>query len=286
MDLDSIKTFLDIARYGSFVSAAERLCVTQTAVSARIQKLENLLGCQLFVRNRGGCRLTVDGERFVVHATQLLQTWEAARRDLPMPVGCDNLLRIGGETSLCNPLMLEWIGALKDALPSHAIRSEIGSGPHLLRQLEDGELDAVLVYQPAYWPGHQVEQVLEEKLILVRAANPDPYVYIDWGEGFRQEHDSALPEKARAAVSFNLGPLALQYILGRGGSGYFRTRVVERYLACGLLQRVPKAPEFTYPTYLVYSRERDCASLQSAFETLRHVVRHSTDWSQRWNPVL
>ncbi len=83
-----------------------------------------------------------------------------------------------------------------------------------------GVLDAALVYQPAYWPGLQVEQLLEEKLILVRLTEkPEPYVYIDWGEGFRRQHDAALPDKARAAASFNLGPVALQFILGNGGSG-------------------------------------------------------------------
>lgn len=163
---------------------------------------------------------------------------------------------------------------------------EIRDGENLLRQLELGVLDAALVYQPEYWPGLQVEQVLEEKLILVRAPDrPDPYVYIDWGPDFRCQHDAALPEKAKAALSFNLGPLALQYILENGGSGYFRTRVVRSYLESGALEPVTKAPEFSYPTYLVYSRDRDSATLQHAFDLLREVIHADDDWSQRWNPL-
>ena len=46
------------------------------------------------------------------------------------------------------------------------------------------------------------------------------------------------------------------------------------------------APEFSYPTYLVYSRERDSALLQQAFALLREVVRSDTDWSQRWDPMI
>ena len=61
-------------------------------------------------------------------------------------------------------------------------------------------------------------------------------MYIDWGPDFRRQHDAALPEKAKAALSFNLGPLALQYILENGGSGYFRTRVVQSYLENGVLK--------------------------------------------------
>jgi DNA-binding transcriptional LysR family regulator len=287
MDIDLARTFLEIVRHGSLASAAEKLHVTQTAITARVQKLESQLGSTLFVRNRAGARLTPDGEAFVVYANQLVQTWEAARRDLPLPDGYRNVLHIGGEVSLCNPLMLSWARELREKIPGHALRTEIRDGENLLRQLELGVLDAALVYQPEYWPRLQVEQLLEEKLIQVRlAANPEPYIYIDWGTDFRRQHDAALPDKARAALSFNLGPLALQYILENGGSGYFRTRVVQSYLDSGVLERVPKAPEFSYPTYLVYSRDRDSATLQLAFELLRAVVKADGDWSQRWDPMI
>jgi len=287
MDIDLARTFVEIARYGSLIAAAERLHVTQTAITARVQKLESHLNCKLFIRNRAGAKLTADGEAFVVYANQLVQTWEAARRDLPLPEGYRNVLHLGGEVSLCNPLMLSWVQQLREKIPTHALRAEIGDGKQLLQQLELGVLDAALVFQPTYWPGLQVEQLLEEKLIQIRlVSNPQPYVYVDWGDDFRKQHDTALPDQAKAAVSFNLGPLALQYILENGGSGYFRTRVVQSYLDSGIVERVPRAPEFTYPTYLVYSRDRDSAALQSAFEILREIVKADSDWSQRWDPLI
>lgn len=286
MDIDLARTFLAITRCGSLAAAAEKLHVTQTAITARVQKLESQLDCTLFVRNRAGARLTPDGEAFVVYANQLVQTWEAARRDLPLPDGFHNVLHIGGEVSLCNPLMLGWAQALREQIPGYALRTEIRDGEILLQQLELGVLDAALVFQPEYWPGLQVEQLLEEKLILVRLkAKPEPYVYVDWGHSFRRQHDAALPDKARAGLSFNLGPLALQYILGNGGTGYFRTRVVQSYLDSGVLERVPKAPEFNYPIYLVYTRARDSDVLQQAIETLRGLLRTDADWSQRWDPL-
>lgn len=287
MDLDLARTFLEIVRYGSLAGAAEKLHITQTAVTARVQKLEGLLGVTLFVRNRAGARLTADGEAFVVYANQLLQTWEAARRDVPRPEGLHQRLHIGGEVSLCNPLILSWAKVLRLQLTTHALSIQICDVASLLQQLEMGLLDAALVYQPAYWPGVQVEQLLEEKLIMVRRPDrPEPYVYVDWGEDYRRQHDAALPDKARAAISFNLGPVALHYILDNGGSGYFRTRVVQSYLDSGALERVPKAPEFSYPTYLVYSRDRDSEALQHAIESLREIVKHDSDWSQRWVPEI
>jgi LysR family transcriptional regulator, flagellar master operon regulator len=156
-----------------------------------------------------------------------------------------------------------------------------------MKDVERGVLDAALVYQPAYWPGVQVEELLEEKLILVRVVGrPDPYVYIDWGPAFRQQHDVAMPEKSKAAVAFNLGPFALQYILDNGGSGYFRTRVVQSWLDRGIVERVPLAPEFSYPTYLIYSRDNPSPTLQQACDLLRDIVKQDGDWSQRWDPLI
>jgi DNA-binding transcriptional LysR family regulator len=285
MDIDLARTFLEIIRSGSFIATAERLHITQTAVTARIQNLESQLSCKLFVRNRAGARLTADGERFASYARQLVQTWEAARRDLPLPRGYGELLTLGAEVSLCNPLMLAWMQRLRQALPSHALRSEVASDTELQHKLELGALDAALVHQPEYRPGLQVEQLLEEKLILVAHKHqPTPYLYIDWGPAFRKQHDQALPEHTRAALTFSLGPLALQYLLQCGGRGYFRTRVVQRYLDEGLLERVAHAPEFSYPVYLVHARASESPALLRAVEALRDVARDEYDWSRWYYP--
>ena len=270
MDIELARTFLEIVRSGSFMAAAERLHVTQTTVTARIHNLEGQLGCRLFVRNRSGARLTINGEQFAAHASQLVRTWDAARRALPLPEGAGRTLTLGGEVSLWYPWLLNWLTAVRDACPDVAVRAEVGERAGLHEKLEQGVLDAALVHQPDYWPGMQVEQLMEEKLILVRGREADaPYVYVDWGADFRRQHDSAWPERSRATVNIDLGPLALRYLLRHGGSGYFRTRVVQPYLESGELQRVETAPEFSYPIYLVYARQQDSPLLATALGALR-----------------
>jgi len=280
MDIDLARTFLEVVRTGSFMGAAERLHVTQTAVTARVRNLESQLGCRLFVRNRSGARLTVNGERFVARASQLVRIWDAARRELPLPSEADASLTLGGETSLWNPLLLNWLSALRQQYVDLAVRAEVGERRTLHEKLEQGVMDAALVHQPHYWPGMQVEELLEEKLILVCSAKgAEPYVYVDWGEHFCRQHDAAYPEWARAGVTTNLGPLALRLLLEQGGSGYFRTRVVQPYLDEGLLVRESSAPEFSYPVYLVYSRERSSQRLEEALGVLREVVLHLGQWN-------
>jgi hypothetical protein len=54
MDTELARTFLTVVEAGNFISAAERLHVSQSTVSTRIHTLEDLLGCVLFVRNKAG----------------------------------------------------------------------------------------------------------------------------------------------------------------------------------------------------------------------------------------
>ena len=78
MDIDQAKTFLAITANGSFLEAAKQLHLTQSTVSARIQRLEDELGTRLFVRNRAGASLTPAGRRFFEYAKRLVLTAEQA----------------------------------------------------------------------------------------------------------------------------------------------------------------------------------------------------------------
>src|SRR5687768_10918123 len=100
MDTELARTFLAVAAAGSFVKAAERLFVTQSTVSARIQSLEEHLGCQLFDRNKGGTSLTRAGRLFQRHATTLMRTVEQARQDLGARAGFRASLTIGARIGL------------------------------------------------------------------------------------------------------------------------------------------------------------------------------------------
>jgi DNA-binding transcriptional LysR family regulator len=274
MDIDLARTFLAIVRGGSFMAAAEQLHITQTTVTARVHNLEGLLGCRLFIRTRSGAQLTENGEHFVPYANQLVQTWESSRRNLPLPEGRREMVTIGCDVSLWNPLMTRWLSRLSIDKPDLAVRVDVAEQETLREKLQLGVIFAALVHQPGYWPGIQVEQLLEEKLIMVRAKhNAEPYVFVDWGETFRQQHNAALPHFARAALQISLGPLALQYILENGGSGYFRTRVVEQHLNSGELIRVDGAPEFTYPVFLTYAYPHTHEVMQEVLQSLREVVR-------------
>ena len=63
MQIELLETFLDLVQSRSFHRTAERLEVTQSTISARVQALESALGARLFNRSRAGTDLTIEGQR-------------------------------------------------------------------------------------------------------------------------------------------------------------------------------------------------------------------------------
>ena len=279
MDIALARTFLEIVAAGSFLRAAERLHVTQTAVSARVRSLEDELGARLFVRNKAGATLTPAGEQFVRHARQLVQVWERARNQVAVPAGRSSVLAIGCEMSLWDPLLLDWLLRMRTDAPQLALRTEVGFPADLIEQVMAGSLDIAVVYAPQQRPGLRIELLIEEKLVLVttrrrgRTIDPADYVYVDWGPEFAAQHALAFPELGNAGVIAGLGPLGREYILAAGGSGYIRLAVVRGHLEHGRLHRVPGAPEFLYPAYAVFAEGVDEAVVRPALAALKQAAK-------------
>jgi DNA-binding transcriptional LysR family regulator len=278
VDINLARTFLEIVSTRNFARAAERLHVTQTAVSARVHALEELLGRRLFVRNKAGATLTTAGEQFLRYAQTLVQVWERARHQVAVPAGRRAVVTVGGELSLWDPLLLDWLLWMKRSAPQLALRAEVGLPESLVDQVAEGVLDIAVVYAPHQRPGLKIELLIEEKLVLVttsRRGQPQKatdYVFVDWGADFAARHNLAFPGLANAGTFVGLGPLGLQYILQAGGTGYFRSNAVQRYLKDGRLRRVPGAAEISYPAYAVYSDTGDAQVVTPALVGLRHVA--------------
>jgi DNA-binding transcriptional LysR family regulator len=78
LDLGAVRTFLAVVDDGHFTDAADRLGLTQQAVSKRIARLESDLGAPLLNRSRAGARLTEDGAAFLPHARALISLADQA----------------------------------------------------------------------------------------------------------------------------------------------------------------------------------------------------------------
>lgn len=278
MDTELARTFLAVVATGSFVGAAQRLHVTQSTVSVRIQRLEQSLGAELFVRNKGGAVLTPAGRQFQRHATVLTRTVAQARQDIGSVSGFGATLTIGGRLGLWEDLLLRWLPIYSKLAPDVAVRALIGFEADLMEGLIEGGTDIGVMYTPMSRPGLTVEPLLEERLIMVSTRVDPPleperdYVYVDWGPEFFAQHSLAFPNFSGCALSVNIGWLGLQRIRVLGGTGYFPLRMVREDELAGRLHRVAGAPEFRLPAYLCFPSKADSHPLTLALDTIRRVA--------------
>ena len=84
-------------------------------MSTRIQRLEETLGAELFVRNKAGTTLTPAGQQFQRHAALLTRTVEQARQEIGVVSGFRATLTIGGRIGLWEDLLLRWLPDIRAA---------------------------------------------------------------------------------------------------------------------------------------------------------------------------
>lgn len=278
MNITLIRTFFEVSNTGSFVAASERLFVTQSAVSLRVQRLETELGHALFKRSKAGAVLTSEGEQFIPYAMSLLKIWEEARQQIAIPEGFSRSFSFGAQYSLWHRLGFRWLDALQTEMPELSVRAEMGMTDRLTRFLIEGVIQAALLYTPQLRPGLVVEPVIDEELVLVASFDAnlneigDSYVHVDWGPEFTHMHATALPHLTNSGRSMALGALAGDYIVNRHAAAYLPLRSVQRYIDVGRLQIVADAPRFSCPAWVVWREDLEPELLEVARRKLADVA--------------
>jgi DNA-binding transcriptional LysR family regulator len=278
MDTELARTFLVVVATGSFVAASQRLHVTQSTVSTRIQRLEETLGAELFVRNKAGTTLTPAGQQFQRHAALLTRTVERARHEVGIVSGFRATLTIGSRIGLWEDLLLRWLPIFASLAPDVAVRAQIGFEEDLMQSLIDGRSDVCLMYTPQARPGLTIELLLEEQLVMAstRADSSldlaSDYIYVDWGAEFFAHHSLAFPNFVGAPLTVNIGWLGLQRLLMNGGTGYFPARMLREHELTGKVHRVVGAPEFRLPAYMCFPTKMESGPFSLALDTMRRVA--------------
>lgn len=269
MDIDLLKTFLEVYRTRHFGRTAENLYLTQSAVSARIRLLEETLGAPLFTRTRNDIQLTPAGTRLLKYAEPILNAWNRARQDAALVDEDTVSLAIGASYSLWDILLQDWTHTLYRELPRVALQAEAHGPEVLIRRLLDRALDIGFMFEPPQMAELQVRDIAQIKLIMVadrprltaREAVGHGYIMADWGTSFSIAHARHFPDMPPPVIRMGLGRMALAFLLQNGGATYLAEQMVSEYLQSGRLYRVEDAPVIDRQVYAVYPLSSDRKAL-------------------------
>lgn len=173
MEPQVIRQFLAAFETGTFTGAAERLNLTQQAVSKSVSRLEDQLGIRLFERDGRRLRPTVFAEMLLPHARTIIGETDRFRAELEdMLGGRAGQIRIGVGPSAAAGLVA---AALESLEPSRRVRFSVSAGiyEHMLDELIGGRLDLLVALRQIDRPEKLVrEEVLSDvEYVIVAGAN-------------------------------------------------------------------------------------------------------------------
>lgn len=149
MNLRFVEAFYWVVTLRSVTRAAEKLHLTQSAMSSRVAALEQELGTLLLDRRDRQFRITAAGQRFFGYAEKLLALQREVKAELGAAAAQPMRLRVGAIESVLHSWLLDWVRALRAAQPALALELTVETSPVLLDQLSRGTLDIALAALPA-----------------------------------------------------------------------------------------------------------------------------------------
>jgi len=205
LDLDLLRGFVTVAERGGFTAAGVALGLTQSAISLKVKRLEDLLGKPVFTRDPKQVALTREGETLLAYARRMLAlNDEAVRRFIAPPVA--GKLRLGVADHFVPRHLAPALARFARTWPELRIEVEVGRSHELRASLAREELDLVL--------GKRRDGETEGRVIFTEAvvwvAAPDfeltrerplPLAMLPQGCMFR---DRALTALARAGIAFEV----------------------------------------------------------------------------------
>jgi DNA-binding transcriptional LysR family regulator len=209
LNLDQLATFAKVVESGSFSAAAEKLGLTQPAVSLQVRQLEKRLGATLIERVGRKVRPTTAGSDLLTHVglidTAVAAAVASVKRHASDTVGH---VRLGTDQTLTIFLLPPVLGALRKRYPGLEITVTTGNASDIARAVEENRIDLALATLPIAGRALEVTPVIEDAFVAI--ARPD----------------MALPQRLTAA---NLAKLPL--LMSDVGSA--SRRITDRWFARG-----------------------------------------------------
>lgn len=170
MELTQLRSLLMIVREGSFTAAAEKLFVTQPALSQQIKGLEAALGVQLLERRGRRFTVTAPGEVVLAHAERILAHWQLLQDELvALHRLAQGRLRIGTSDTICLYLLPTVVQAFRRQHPAVEIHLTNRPSREVAALLLEGALDFGIISLPVNEPLLESEFLCERTEVAVCA---------------------------------------------------------------------------------------------------------------------
>ncbi|MCG7873971.1 MAG: LysR family transcriptional regulator [Candidatus Thiodiazotropha lotti] len=168
MDLLLMRSLVAIADTGSITEAADRIGLTQPALSRRLQQLEDYFGAELFSRGRKGVQLTEIGRLVESEARILIARYDHLRDQVRAHQGLEGgTVRIGGGATAVSFLLPKAIASFQGSHPAVKFQLKEAGSNEVAEDVINGRLELGLVTMPVKNRELKVWPLLTDRIVLV-----------------------------------------------------------------------------------------------------------------------
>ncbi len=285
LNIDTLRSFAAVARFGNFSRAAQNLGISQPTISEHIRSLEARLGAELIIRGHKKSELTDAGARAL----------ETAKRIIELS---DDLLRatqtVTFKLGVSSNILVYYLASHLASLSSLGVLTETKTNPQLAQALTSGGIDAALMEWPLKESGFESVELFTDPLVLIlhpehpltRASSISisqlqslPLLGGEPGSGTFTQLRQALGKHADTLnISWSLGSTEAvkQAVMGNIGASIVLAGAVERELDQKRLVTVPiKGLSLQKSFYLNGSHHMiSTKRILEIVETLKYVFKH------------
>ncbi len=163
-----LQIFLTVAEEGKISRAAERLHLTQPAVSQHIRTLERELGVPLFERRRSGVALTPGGRAFLDYARCILRLVKEGKEAAATASGLQEAhIHLGASPGVGAFVLPRWIKSFHAHYAAIRVHLKTAPTPQIVREVADGRLQLGIVEGKAEGHGLEITPLWNERIVLV-----------------------------------------------------------------------------------------------------------------------
>jgi DNA-binding transcriptional LysR family regulator len=260
LDIDALKTFIEVNRCRHFGQAAKNLYISQSTVSARIKLLEDRVGVPLFTRQRNNIQLTAAGERLLGYAESIVTTWTRARQEIGVEDESKIPFVVGATPSLWDSVLGDWMTYMRKNLPDMIINAEVHGPDVLSRRVQEGTIDLGFVFDNPQLMDFECLEVTTIPFVMVSTreglsasqAVMEDYILVEWGTSFALAHARHFPDIPTPRLRVMLGRIALDYLIANGGTAYMAQPMVSQLIEGKSLYMVNDAPVIKRSVFAIY----------------------------------
>jgi len=269
LDIDSLRTFKTVVDLGGITRAAQRLNLTQSAVSHKLARLEERIGRPILSKGTGGMCPTMDGRNLLSYAERLIALHDEAA-DYFRASSLAGEIRLGSTEDATGKRLAAILGRFRRAHPQVSLNIKVAQSLRLQEWLNAGEVDLAIlqVFADDIRPNDQ--ELWREDLIWVRSTDHPvpidraiPFVSFDQQCFYRVAAERRLAESGRSLNVILECPSAEGVRAGvRHGLGL--ALLNRRNMVPGLMEMTADLPAFPQVSHVLRCRGDNPTALQQS----------------------